>query len=210
MAADTVDSAGPSRRWRSPRLAAGALLVVMLAGGLAFVAVHSTRHDNGAAAPGPASPSAAAPPASIGVAIPGCYNRSVPPADRPVKLNIVGCGSAAVALQDMSWRSWGPQGADGTGTAVFKICQPNCANGSRVTDQVVIHAWNPQPPRTNSGCPAGLKVFADLILAFPNGVPPAAAQEMNTDYTGMPAVHYTNYFVTGPRDGQFIGYTFCS
>lgn len=190
----------------------GIALVVLLAGGLAFVAGPSRHHHGGtpAGAAAPPSPSAAAPPVSIGVAIPGCYNRSVPPVDRPTKLNVVGCGSAAVALQDMSWSSWGPQGADGTGAAVFKICQPNCANGTRVTDQVVIHAWNPQPPRNNSGCPVGLKVFADLILAFPQVVPPAAAQEMNTTYAGMPAVHYTNYSVSSPRDGQFIGYTFCS
>lgn len=190
----------------------GIVLVVLLVGGLIFLAVPSTRHHNGAPARAVAPPasSTATPPVSIGVAIPGCYNRSVPPVDRPTKLNIVGCGSAAVALQDMSWNSWSPQGADGTGAAVFKVCQPNCANGNRITNQVVIHAWNPQPPRNNSGCPVGLKVFADLILAFPQGVPPPTAQEINTTYTGMPAVHYTNYSVTSPQDGQFIGYTFCS
>jgi hypothetical protein len=127
-----------------------------------------------------------------------------------MKLNIVGCASVAVALQDMSWSSWGPQGADGTGVAVFKICEPNCANGYQLTNQVVVHAWNPQPPLANSGCRVGLNIFADMILAFGKGVPPPTAQKMNTQYNGMPAVDYANYAVDNPRDGQFIGYTFCS
>jgi hypothetical protein len=193
------------------RVVTGAILVVLLVGGLAVVAVKSARHhDNVPAQPNSRlAPAPPASPTSIGVAIPGCYNPSVPPADRPLKLNIVGCAGTAVALQDMSWSSWGPQGADGTGTAVFKICQPNCATGYQVTAQVVVHAWNPQPPRANSGCPVGLKIFADMILSFPKGVPPPTAQETNTFYNGSPGVHYTNYSVASPRDGQFIGYTFC-
>jgi len=196
---------------RVSRLLTGAILLVLLAGGLIFVGVKSARHPPSVPARPPAqpSPTAQASPTSIGVAIPGCYNPSVPPADRPAKLNIVGCASTAVALQDMSWSSWAPEGADGTGSAVFKICQPNCANGYQLTTPVVVHAWNPQPPRANSDCPVGLKFFADLILAFPKGAPPAAAQETNTQYKGSPGVHYTNYQAANPRDGQFIGYTFC-
>lgn len=142
-------------------------------------------------------------------AIPGCYSRTVPPDERPGKLKIVGCASVAVALQDVVWSSWGSQGADGTGVAVFKICDPNCAAGYQVTHEVVVHAWNPQPPRANSGCREGLKIFADLILAFGKGVPPPAVQQMNAQYNGMPAAHYTNY-PSGTADRQFIGYTFCS
>ena len=137
--------------------------------------------------PSPATP----PPQSF--AIPGCYNPSVPPVERPKKLNVLGCASVAVALQDMSWSSWGPQGADGTGTAVFKMCDPNCAAGYQLTDPVVVHAWNAQPPRPDAICQAGLKIFADMILAFPKGVPPPTAQKMDTQYNGMPAVHYVNY-----------------
>ncbi|MCV7148180.1 hypothetical protein [Mycobacterium riyadhense] len=192
------------------RILTGVVLVALLVGGLTFVGVRSTQHrDTLPAQSTQPSPPAPPRPTSIGVAIAGCYNRSVPPSDRPIKLNIVGCASTAVALQDISWTSWGPRGADGTGTAVFKICQPTCASGYQLTNQVVIHAWNPQPPRANSGCPVGLKIFADMILAFPKGAPPASAQEMNTQYQEMPAVHYTNYSVASPRDGQFIGYTFC-
>ena len=147
----------------------------------------------------PTVPVATAAAPANGFAIAGCYNRLVPPAARPMKLNILGCASVAVALQDMSWSSWGPQGADGSGIAVFKICEPNCAKGYQLTNQVAVHAWNPQPPRNDSGCPAGLKIFADMILAFPKGVPPATAQKMNTQYNGMPAVHYVELFRRRPR-----------
>jgi hypothetical protein len=175
----------------------GVVLAVLLIGVLGFVGVELTqRHES------------APPPTSF--AIPGCYNPSVQPAERPKKLNVLGCASVAVALQDMSWSSWGPQGADGTGTAVFKMCDPNCAAGYQLTDPVVVHAWNPQPPRPEAICQVGLKIFADMILAFPIGVPPPTTQKMTTQYNGMPAVHYVNYFVGNGRDTQFIGYTFCN
>jgi hypothetical protein len=149
------------------------------------------------------------PPWGDGFAIPGCYDSADPPVERPVRLVVTGCNSVGTALQDMSWTSWEAQGADGTGVAVFKICRPDCATGYQLTDQVVAHAWNPQPAPPDSGCPAGLQVFADLILAFPKGVPPPAANQMNTQYDEMPAVHYTNYPLARLTDGEFIGRTLC-
>jgi len=182
----------------------GVVLAVLLIGVLTFVGVKLTRGHESAPAQNATQP----PPTSV--AIPGCYNPSVPPVERPKKLNILGCASVAVALQDMSWSSWGPQGADGTGTAVFKICDPNCAAGYQLTDPVVVHAWNAQPPRPDAICQVGLKIFGDMILAFPKGVPPPTAQKTNTQYNGMPAVHYANYSGANARDTQFIGYTFCN
>ncbi|HWS91080.1 MAG TPA: hypothetical protein VN306_00830, partial [Mycobacterium sp.] len=102
----------------------GVVLAVLLVGGLIFAGVKLIQGHTGAA-----PTSAVQPPAPTSFAIPGCYNPSVPPIERPKKLNVLGCASVAVALQGMSWSSWGPQGADGTGTAVFKICDPNCAAG---------------------------------------------------------------------------------
>ncbi len=63
-----------------------------------------------------------------------------------------------------------------------------------------MHAWNPQPPRNDSGCPVGLDVFADMILAFPKAVPPGDVQKITTQYNGMPAVHYENYSVDARGD----------
>jgi hypothetical protein len=197
-----------SSRLRFPggrQVVIGVVLAVLLVGGLTFVGVKLTqRHES---AP-PQTTTQASPPTSF--AIPGCYNPSVPPVERPKKLNILGCASVAVALQDMSWSSWGPQGADGTGTADFKMCDPNCAAGYQLTDPVVVHAWNPQLPRPDAICQVGLKIFADMILAFPKDVPPPTAQKMDTEYNGMPAVHYVNYSVGNGGDTQFIGYTFCN
>jgi hypothetical protein len=195
-----------------PHIVTGVVLVILLICAFTFLAVRHTQRTGGTPTQPTAQPSrlpkAAA--SANSFAIPGCYNRLVPPAPRPMKLNVLGCASVAVALQDMSWSSWGPQGADGTGIAVFKVCEPNCAQGYQLTDQVAVHAWNPQPPRNDSGCPVGLNVFADMIVAFPHGAPPANVQTMNTRYNGMPAVHYVNYSVNGRGDAQFIGYTWCS
>ncbi|ORV89301.1 hypothetical protein AWC11_13935 [Mycobacterium interjectum] len=184
---------------------AGVVVAVVLIGALGFGAMKLINGHQGAS-PQPTAP----PPPPTYFAIPGCYNPSVPPVERPRKLNVLGCASVAVALQDMSWTSWGPQGADGTGNAVFKICEPNCAAGYQLTDPVVVYAWNAQPPRPDAICQAGLKIFSDLILAFPKATPPPTAQKLNTQYNGMPAVHYANYSGTNNRDAQFIGYTFCN
>jgi hypothetical protein len=183
----------------------GVILAVLLIGVLTVVGVKLIQGRQSTAGQTTTQPSQ---PTSF--AIPGCYNPSVPPVERPKKLNVVGCASVAVALQDMSWTSWGPQGADGTGTAVFKICDPNCAAGYQLTDPVVVHAWNAQPPRPDAICQSGLKIFADLVLAFPQAAPPPTAQKTNTQYNGMPAVHYVNYSGGNARDAQFIGNTFCN
>ncbi|MGO9928225.1 MAG: hypothetical protein ACLPLP_19400 [Mycobacterium sp.] len=187
------------------RLTVTVVVLAVLLVGVLIVAGVKLAYDRKSAAP-PTQPPA--PPSSF--AIPGCYNPSVPPVARPKKLNVLGCASVAVALQDMSWSSWGPQGADGTGTAVFKMCDPNCAAGYHLTDPVVVHAWNAQPPRPDAICPAGIKIFADMVLAFPRGVPPPTAQEMDTQFNGMPGVHYVNYSGANARDTEFIGYTFCN
>ncbi|WP_442932070.1 hypothetical protein [Mycobacterium sp. 050134] len=189
---------------RGRALGVAAVAAVVVVGALAYAGIRLT---HGASTPATTSQ---APPPPESFALPGCYNLSAPPVERPRRLSILGCASVAVAVQDMSWSSWGPQGADGTGTAVFKICDPNCAAGYQLTNPVVVHAWNPQSPRADAICEAGLKIFADVILAFPKGAPPPTAQKMNSQYNGMPAVHYANYQGGSNRDAQFIGYTFCN
>lgn len=183
----------------------GIVLALLLVGVLTFVGLKLAHGRQSTPAQ-----SSQPPPPPDSYAIPGCYNPAVQPSERPKKLNILGCASVAVALQDMSWTSWGPQGADGTGTAVFKLCDPNCAAGYQLTRPVVVHAWNAQKPRSDAICQAGLKIFGDLILAFPKDIPPPNAQPIDTQYNGMPAVHYVNYSPSNTRETQFIGYTFCN
>jgi hypothetical protein len=113
------------------------------------------------------------------------------------------------SLQDMTWSSWGPEGADGTGISNYKVCQPDCADGYQISNQVLVHAWNPQPAVPNSGCPSDVKFYADIVLAFPKSVPSADFLPMKTHYNGMPAVHYTSYQDQDPSD-EFIGHILCS
>jgi len=199
-----VSSSNPSQLPRGLLHAIGAVLAILLIGLLGFFGVRLTQHHQSS----PPSTATQLPPTRF--AVPACYNPSVQPVERPKKLNVFGCASVAVALQDMSWNSWGPQGADGTGTAVFQMCDPNCATGYHITNPVVVHAWNPQLPRPEAICQTGLQIFADMILAFPDNVPPPTVQKMTTQYNGMPAVHYVNYAVGNGRDTQFIGYTYCN
>ncbi len=189
---------------RRRRTVIGIAVAIVAIGVVGFVGLRLTPGNRSTAG----QPTAPPPPESL--AIPGCYNPSVPPTERPRKLNIVGCASVAVGLRDMSWSTWGPQGADGTGTAVFKLCDPNCAAGYQITKPVVVHAWNAQPPRRDAICQLGLKIYNDMILAFPQGAPPPSTQPMDTQYNGMPAVHYVDYSPSNSGDTQFIGYTFCN
>ena len=92
-------------------------------------------------------------PQGNGYALTGCYDSQNPPVDRPTFVGLLFCASGGLWLEDMSWTSWGPYGADGTGTSNFKVCQPSCAEGHEVPVPVVIHAWNPLPGPSNSGCP---------------------------------------------------------
>jgi hypothetical protein len=199
-----VSSSSRLRRIPRGRLTVIGIVLSILLAVLVFVGLKLTQGDRTTAG------QATTAPPQESLAIPGCYNPSVLPSERPKKLNVVGCASVAVALQDMSWSTWGPQGADGTGTAVFKMCDPNCAAGYQITKPVVVHAWNAQTPRRDAICQIGLKIFNDMILAFPQGAPPPTAQKMDTQYNGMPAVHYVDYSPSNTNDTQFIGYTFCN
>ena len=184
----------------------GIIVALLVMGVLTLVGVKLTHGQHGTTAQSTSQP----PPPPDSYAIPGCYNPAAQPSARPKKLNVLGCASVAVALQDMSWSSWGPQGADGSGTAVFKLCDPNCAAGSQLTEPVVVHAWNAQKPRSDAICQLGLRIFGDMILAFPKDVPPPNAQQIDAQYNGMPAVHYVNYSPSNTRETEFIGYTFCN
>src|SRR5262245_14057445 len=83
------------RSRRVPRvyvIATGAVLVLLLVGVAIFVGLKLTHSQNASGQHTPQPP----PPTSF--AIPGCYNPSLQPAERPTKLNILGCASVAVAL----------------------------------------------------------------------------------------------------------------
>ncbi|HVQ52610.1 MAG TPA: hypothetical protein VMS92_21440 [Mycobacterium sp.] len=127
-------------------------------------------------------------------AIGKCYDPSQPPAEQPGSF-AYNCDTTGV-MHDMTWSSWGPDGAHGTGTDSAVECQPSCAEGARLVNPIVVHAWNPSP--TSPACPQGLQFYSDMTIAYPEGVPPwiepGATWSPGTDFVtvdGMPAVHYS-------------------
>lgn len=130
--------------------------------------------------------------ATTGYGLPGCYysyHDPHPGAERPKDFVLQGCMQNGFWLTDMSWSSWGPRGADGTGTFVVNTCEIDCASGPAVSSPVVVHSWNPKPAQAGSHCPPNLNIYAELILAFPKTLPPATQIQINTKYRGMAAVH---------------------
>lgn len=156
-------------------------------------ATSTTNSSPATSAPTTTSP----PPQASGYSLPGCYYPSpdprTPGADRPATVVLQGCMSSGLWLEDMSWTSWGAEGADGSGTAAVNTCTPNCASGEGIKkNPVVVHASNPQPAAQKALCPAGVKFYTDLFLAFPKDLPPSDYMQTNAQYEGMPAAHYSD------------------
>ncbi len=108
-------------------------------------------------------------PATTVFAIGKCVDPSQPAQQRPTRFDY-NCDGTGV-MQDMTWTSWGVDGAKGTGTDASIWCQPNCAQGPLLTNPIIVHAWNPLPP-SSTGCPPDVKFYSDLTIAYPEGVPP--------------------------------------
>lgn len=49
------------------------------------------------------------------------------------------CADAGVYVYDIKWKRWGYNGAEGTGTYSENLCEPNCAEGQRVEEQVDLY-----------------------------------------------------------------------
>ena len=49
------------------------------------------------------------------------------------------CADGGVLIYDITWKSWGYNGAEGTGTYSENLCEPNCAEGQRVEEQVDLY-----------------------------------------------------------------------
>jgi hypothetical protein len=144
----------------------------------------------------------AEPPADDGTtfAIGKCYDPAQPPEQRPASLTY-NCDGTAV-MTDMTWTSWGPDGARGTGTDVAVECQPNCAQGPTLRNPIVVHAWNPVTA-PNAECPRDVRFYTDMTIAYPHGAPPwiqpGTTWSPGTDFVtvdGMPAVHYSDLIPT--------------
>ena len=123
-----------------------------------------------------------------------CWNPSMPVEQEPTQLQYNCDGTSS--MENMTWTSWGADGASGTGTDNSVEYQPNCAMGPRLFNPIVVRAWN---PKTVEGCPPELQFYSDLTVAYPQGVPPWvkpgtqwAPDTYFTTVDGMPAVHFIN------------------
>ena len=128
-------------------------------------------------------------------AIGKCFDLALPPPQRPTRFEY-NCDGTGV-LQDVTWTTWGVDGANGTGTDSSIECKPNCAQGTRLTNPVVVHAWNPLAPNS-ALCPSGVRLYSDLSIAYPEGAPPwikpGTTWDEGTDFVtidSMPAVHFS-------------------
>ena len=149
-------------------------------------------------------------------AIPGCYYPPPDPRsqDRPTKVVLQGCMQNGMWLEGMSWTSWGPQSAYGTGTLAINTCTPACASGQGVTKSpAIVHAWNPQLPPdpttpATTDCPANVMFYTGLILAFPDALPPSQDMPINARYQGMPASDVNT--PSAPDNPNQWGFVMCS
>ncbi|MGW0159421.1 hypothetical protein ACWDUN_08865 [Mycobacterium sp. NPDC003323] len=124
-----------------------------------------------------------------------CFDPANPLPQRPAVFDY-NCDDTGV-LHDMVWSSWDAQGARGSGTDISVECQPNCAEGARLSNPVVVHAWNPQPS-SSADCPAHARFYTDMTIAYPETVPPwiqpGSEWYPGTDFVmvdGAPAVHFS-------------------
>ena len=128
-------------------------------------------------------------------AIGKCFDLALPPPQRPTRFDY-NCDGTGV-IQDMTWTTWGVDGAKGTGTDSSTECEPNCAQGTRLTNPVVVHAWNPLAPNS-ALCPPGVRFYSDLSIAYPDGatpwIKPGTTWDEGTVFVtidGVPAVHFS-------------------
>lgn len=140
------------------------------------------------------SPSAVADPSVF--AIGKCVDPSQPALQRPTRF-AYNCDETGV-MEAITWASWGADGAQGTGTDSSVECQPNCAESTRLTNPIVVHAWNALSPK-DVGCPAGVQYYSDMTIAYPKGGPPwitpGTTWTPGTEFVtvdGMPAVHFSD------------------
>ena len=111
-----------------------------------------------------AGQAAAAPADATAYAIGKCFAAGDVPVVQPSRF-AYNCDETGV-MQDMTWSSWGSDGARGTGFDNAVECQPNCAQGTRLVNPIVVHAWNPDDA-DDAGLPAGGAVLRRHVDRVP-------------------------------------------
>lgn len=148
------------------------------------------------------------PPDPYTYALPGCYTDGDPPQERPTVQPFQTCADGSRRLEAMSWSSWGNAGAQGTGIFSFNVCEPNCAQGHRAQYGVDVSAFNPAPAGSNSGCPADVLFYSEMIVTFRGQPPTPAEMPVDSSYLGKPAIRFTSSPNAASGNG-FLGNQLC-
>jgi hypothetical protein len=122
-----------------------------------------------------------------------------PIGDRPSNLRLT---VRFYQLNNLTWTAWGSDGADGSGIEFTQTdCDPSCAEGTHYRVPVRIHAFNPKPLPSESGCPANVAdvlFYSEVLLTYlPTTAASAPRNPSGKDFqdttdNGLPAVHYWN------------------
>lgn len=202
------------RRWLTLAALAGAVIIaagisLLITGPGSSPESTTTPPSSGAALPGPArqtttgeskpihppetpvaTPPATEPVISIRTALPFCYD-STPITVKPSSGGLLCKGHW---FENMTWTSWGPDAADGTGIEALKGCTPSCAEGELSRYPVELHFSGPAPPPTDSTCPVDLRFYTQLIVAYPTSQPPSFPEydggPIVEKYNGMPSLRW--------------------
>ena len=87
--------------------------------------------------------------------------------EKPVEL-VLYCADAGQILNEITWSSWSPTEAIGTGTSTANDCEPTCAEGKDVISAVEIKLTKPMTSES------GKRVFSKIEIQYdkvqPSGV----------------------------------------
>jgi len=87
--------------------------------------------------------------------------------EKPVEL-VLYCADAGQILNEITWSSWSPTEAIGTGTSTANDCEPTCAEGKDVISAVEIKLTKPVTSES------GKRVFSNIEIQYdkvqPSGV----------------------------------------
>jgi hypothetical protein len=101
----------------------------------------------------------------------GCANPSYKP-----RQIIVTCADANTVLKGISWKSYGSDNANGSGTANVNACDPNCAAGKFQAFPATVKLSRPKD------CRKDVRQFTHLVLTYTGAKPQGASASLTEDY----------------------------
>ena len=127
---------------RSKALLIAAAVIISIA--VAITALNSfTTNQAAEKVRTPTKYSASTTPTKSYVKLPGTWTYDCEfPVQRPLQIMLT-CADGGMIVTDITWNTWTETGAIGTGTYSQNMCEPNCAEGTRVNVPVIIKLSGP-------------------------------------------------------------------